>query len=295
MNHSDVIPSIYSTTSIGKGTGLYGGQMWSNEMFRSGEVIRQISPDDDDSRSKLFYEYDVLVSHYENEAFTTKIYRNCFLINNLAGLADKSHFTLRPSDSANPAVPGNGSKVLLLCLDGNETQAFILGGIQAEADPDDVSKGHNYYWEFNGAVFEVNDDGSWSITNNGKTNIKGEADDNRNADGSGTKVTVEANGNFTIETPKGQSIVLDNTSNTITINSGSQITIKASQATIDADQISLGSQASSPYVKGEVLMSILGQAFSAIGSGLTNDISALALSTAASQLGTALSGSIMGQ
>lgn len=295
MNHSDIIPSIYSTREVGKSRGMYVGQMWSNEMFRSGEVIRKVDPGSQDSRSKLFYEYDVLVSHYENEAFTTKIYRNCFLINSLAGLADKSHFTLRPSDSANPAVPGNGSKVLLLCLDGNETQAFILGGIQAEADPDDESKGHNYYWEFNGAVFEVNDDGSWSITNNGKTNIKGEADQNRNNDGSGTKVTVEANGNFTIQTPNGQSIVLDNTSNTITINSDSQITIKTTQATIDANQISLGSQASSPYVKGEMLVSVLTEAFSAISGGLTNGAAASALSAAAAQLGTVLSESIMGQ
>jgi phage baseplate assembly protein gpV len=264
-------------------------------MFRSGEVIRKVDPTSQDSRSKLFYEYDVLVSHYENEAFTTKIYRNCFLINSLAGLADKSHFTLRASDSNDPAIPGNGSKVLVLCLDGNETQTFIVGGIQAEADPDDVDKGHHFYWEFNGVVLEVNDDGSWSITNNGKTNIKGEADKDRDTDGSGTKVSVEANGNFTIQTPKGQVIKLDNTDGSITISSDQQVTIKTNQATIDAKQISLGGQATSPYVKGDILVGILTQAFTAIGSGLTNGVSASALAAASTQLETALSANITGQ
>ena len=295
MNHSDIIPSIYSTREVGKSKGLYVGQMWSNEMFRSGEVIRKVDPTSQDSRSKLFYEYDVLVSHYENEAFTTKIYRNCFLINSLAGLADKSHFTLRASDSNDPAIPGNGSKVLVLCLDGNETQTFIVGGIQAEADPDDVDKGHHFYWEFNGVVLEVNDDGSWSITNNGKTNIKGEADKDRDTDGSGTKVSVEANGNFTIQTPKGQVIKLDNTDGSITISSDQQVTIKTNQATIDAKQISLGGQATSPYVKGDILVGILTQAFTAIGSGLTNGVSASALAAASTQLETALSANITGQ
>ena len=276
---------------------------WGNTMLRHGEIRKRTDPGDINSRSKLFYEYDVLVSHYENETFTQKMYYNCFLINGLAGLADKSHFTLRASDSNNPAIPGNGSKVLVLCLDGNETQAFILGGIQAEADPDDVDKGHNFYWEFNGAVFEVNDDGSWSITNNGKTNIKGEADKDRDTDGSGTKVSVEANGNFTIQTPKGQIIKLDNTDNSITITSdsninitsNSQITVKAPQATLDAEQISLGGQASSPYVKGEVLVALLSEAFGAIAGGLTNPQSSSALSSVIPQLATALSVNITGQ
>lgn len=268
MNYNDVIPSFYTPQPADEIPYDDGGA-WNNDTLRMGEVKRIISPSDVDSRSKLFFEYDVLVAHQENGTAINKIYHNCILYNTLAGLADYCTYTLRKADNQDSVFQDVGSRVLLLCMDGNPGRGVIIGGIRFP-EKKDTKKGHFFEWEFNGVHFEVNDDGSFSVTNKGKTNAKGEADSKRNKDGSGTTVKVEANGNFSVTSPNGkQKITIDHKSNKMEIEADLSLVVKAKTVTLDAAQINLGGGGGlQPSVKGSELAKILAQLCSVIGPTL---------------------------
>lgn len=287
MDHNDVIPSFYSVTSVA-GPLFDDGGAWSNDQFRQGEVKRIILPNEEESRSKLFNEYDVMVTHRGNGTAVSKLYHNCLLINPFGGLADRCHYTLRQSDVdvENP-LPGLGSRVAILCLDGNETQSFIIGGLRSEFDKDDSAKGHHLLFEFNGVLFEINDDGSWSITNKGKTDIQGEADDKRDTAGSGTKVQVEANGNFVVTTPNNQTVKVDNKANTINVES--------STVNIKAQRVNLGAVPAFSNVKGEPLAAVLSQIITMVAPTLPTPYQQAALLAVIPQISTILSTTVKGQ
>ncbi len=250
----ETIPSIYSFRRVGESSGPTDGGAFSNFLLRIGEVKRIIPPKDKRSRSKRFYEYDVKVQHRENGTAVTKMYHNCYLMNSLAGLADKVRYTLRAVETQglNAATkPDAGSKVLILCINAEHAQAVIVGGIRHQDDDhDDVAKGHHYEFEFNGANVAVNDDGSWTVTNKGKTAADGKADPKRDKDGAGTTVKVEANGNFQVSTATGQKIVINNKASTIEVSGGKKLTLVA-------DRVNLGSDADEHAVLGDTLQGIL--------------------------------------
>lgn len=288
----DIVPSFYGLGSV-LGQGFSDGGAWNNDQFRAGEIKRAIPPSDEDSRSKLFWEYDVLVTHRENGTAVSKIYHNCLSTNLFGGLADKFHYTLRTADGdQEDATPGTGPRVTILCLDGNEVQGIIVNGLRSEADKDDESKGHHLVFEFNGVLFEINDDGSWTLTNKGKTNLLGGADQNRNEEGSGTQVKVEANGNFQVTTPKGQSVKIDNINNSITIDSDSKVTINTAKAVLNASQVDIGAAPTFSNVLGEPLAAVLSLICTTVGPTLPTLPQRAAIATAASQLSTILSSSV---
>ncbi len=250
----DTIPSIYDLRAVGAPVGPPDGGAFSNYLLRIGEVKRIISPKDKRSRSKRYYEYDVKVQHRENNTAVTKVYHNCYLMNPLGGLADKIRYTLRSVETQgreDATKPDAGSKVLVLCINAEHSNAVILGGILHQDDvEDDVRLGHHYEFEFNGAHLAIHDDGSWTVTNKGKTAANGKADPKRNKDGAGTTVKVEANGNFQVTSPGGQTILIDHTQDQIAINAGAQFSAVA-------DRIELGLDADEPVPLGNKLVGVL--------------------------------------
>lgn len=258
---SDVIPSIYNQRLVGE-LPFYNGNLYQNLTFRQGEVRAVIPPTSEKSVSKVFMEYDVLVSYIENGTVGHKMYRNCILVNPLAGGADQCSWTLRASTKPiEDFQASDGSKVTILCLEGSYNQGVILGGLRDErCGGDKEADGHHFNWEFNGVNFKVNDDGSWDITNKGKNTNLGSLDPKADKDGIGTTVKVEANGNFTVSSPKNnQSVVIDNTNNTITINGDQDVTI-------DGSKIHLGKSADEQAVLGNQLVEILQELIQAIST-----------------------------
>ena len=254
----DVISSIFDQSGIG--APFFSGGAYSNFIFRQGEVLEIIYPDSPKSVSKTFTEYNVLVAHYENEVIGHKLYHNCRLINSLAGGADRCTWTLRASTKpVEDYKSSDGSKVLVLCVEGSYNRAIIVGGILDErCGGDNKQDGHHFNWEFNGVNFKVNDDGSWDITNKGKNTNLGNPDPKADQNGIGTTVKVEANGNFIVSSPKNnQSVVIDNTNNTITINGDQDVTI-------DGSSIHLGKNADEQSVLGNQLVGILQELIQAI-------------------------------
>ena len=253
----DVIPSVLDQG--GFASPFFSGA-FSNYIFRQGEVREIIYPDSKESASKTFIEYNVLVAHYEGGMIGHKIYKNCRLINPLGGGADQSSWTLRASTKPiKDYTSSDGSRVLILCVEGSYNRAIIVGGILDErCGGDNKQDGHHFNWEFNGVNFKVNDDGSWDITNKGKNTNLGNLDPKADQNGIGTTVKVEANGNFIVSSPKNnQSVVIDNTNNTITINGDQDVTI-------DGSSIHLGKNADEQSVLGNQLVGILQELIQAI-------------------------------
>ena len=254
----DVIPSIYGQGYVGDSV-YYDTDVFNDTRLKWGEVKKLILPTDPESISKKFNEYTVSLIEFGNGVFAKRIYRNCLLMNLLAGGADRVTWTLRPSTVTNGESIGDGSRVLVLCVEGSAKRAFIVGGIRDErSSPDDPSKGHHFSWEFNGVNCQVNDDGSWTVVNKGKTTNLGDVDPKANKAGIGTTIKTEANGNIVVATPNNnQTITIDNTNNSITINADKELTINGSR-------INIGRGANEPAVLGQQLVGVLQDLIQAI-------------------------------
>lgn len=212
-----VVPSFVGITRTASS---YDGDAFDNGFLRVGEVQEVIYPDDDRSRSKKFIEYRVLVQQRSNGTGNAKMYENCSLWNSLAGLADRLEFTLRADTSANRDKNGlgKGSKVLVMCVNGEANTAVIMGGVRDEVDTDYKVKGlddtkvkdlgHHLYFNFNGISFYVNKDGECVLSYNGKTKIDGSTDVGTSKTGSGFKLLK--NGNVRVEDRDGKNaLVID--------------------------------------------------------------------------------------
>jgi hypothetical protein len=244
-----VIPSIYSSRTVGN-LPFYAGGVFGNTKLHLGEVREIVEPTDKRSVSKLFNEYTVLVSQLENGLFAHKLYRNCLLINPLASGGDHSEWRLRASTKPIKDVEQtDGSRVLILCVEGSNNQPIIIGGLRDERCGKD-DPGVYYNWQFNGVNFKVQDDGSWELLNKGKTNNLGNKDSKANDDGIGTSIKTDANGDITLKTAKGTEIKLNNNDETIDIKASSDVTI-------NSNKIHLGENATQPNVLGLELIQIL--------------------------------------
>ena len=253
----DVVSSLLDQG--GFGSPFFSGA-FSNYILRQGEVIKVIYPTSQESVSKTFTEYNVLVAHYEGGMIGHKIYKNCRIQNPLAGGADQCSWTLRASTKPlKDYKSSDGSRVLILCVEGSYNRAVILGGARDERCGGDSEKdGHHFNWNFNGVNFKVNDDGSWELVNTGKDTNLGTLDGSVDKDGIGTTVKVEANGNFSVTSAKKkQSITIDNANDKITIQGDSDVIV-------DGKTIHLGTNAGQQAVLGNQLVEILQELISAI-------------------------------
>jgi hypothetical protein len=212
MNDRDV---IHSSLSIQSTEQFSDGGVFDNNSLRLGEIQKIIYPKDDDSRSKVFIEYNVYVQQLENGTGAGVLYTNCLLVNLLAGLADEFHYTLRVPKTPSLAELkekkglGFGSKVLILCLDGQRTRAYILGGVRDprdERDKESKDLGHHLNFEFNGIGVFINKDGELTLTYKGKTLIDGKVD--AKDEQVGTYFRLDEDGNALLSDKDGKNSLL---------------------------------------------------------------------------------------
>ena len=117
-----------------------GDGAFGNMVMRVGEVQELIPPDDPRNLSKKFIEYRVLVQHLDGETLTgtSREYAHCVLINPFGGLADRAFWLLRADSKRDDTGLGKGSKVLMMCVNGEHNSAVILGGVRYETDAGDA-------------------------------------------------------------------------------------------------------------------------------------------------------------
>lgn len=264
----EVISSIYDVRDAANAPRA-DGMAFSTYAVMVGEVRRVIYPEDRDSLSKTLIEYDVLAQVRENGTAGTVLFQNCPLVNPLGGLADKAVWTLRvdPKTAAATSnqrgpVDGVGSKVWLVCLNGERAAAFVCGGLRDTKDTDlgRRTKGHHLEVVFNGVAFTVGDDGAVRLTMGGKTAADGQPAATADTAGAGTYVEIAANGNWKVATKDdAQSVVLDHKAGTLRLDSKKRLTMTA-------DRIDLGDGADQHAVLGDELVDVLGQILDAVGT-----------------------------
>ncbi len=202
----DIIPSHMR---LKKPVRHHDGHVFEDMGMHYGEVQHIIYPDDARSHSKKFIEYDVYCTYRaKNKTSAHRMYHNCLLVNPLAGLADRAYFTLRGEDSA--AKPENyhvakGSKVLVLCVNGETKHPVIIGGLRDTADESESKAkakdlGHHLYYVFNGVSLFIDKEGQLVLTYGGKTTNDGKLDGNVEKKSVGTSMALLKDGSWNVST-----------------------------------------------------------------------------------------------
>jgi hypothetical protein len=200
LGDGTVIPHFLNTT--GRGAITNSGHL-NDVALRLGEVKEIVFPNNNKSLSKKFIEYNVSVKHKDGDSvYTVTTYVGCVVNNLFGGAADKVTYTLRPDASNNSSSPelGIGSKVILLCINGDRNKAIIVGGIRDTtsngSESDGKADGHNYFFEFNGAQTFINDDGELSIVFHGKTDADGSLASSADPDAEGSTFKLTKDGSI---------------------------------------------------------------------------------------------------
>jgi len=212
LEDGSCIPSYLSTETTGISTPR---SAFSNYSLKQGEVVDIIYPSDKKkSVSKQFVEYAVAVQERDGTGPVVGVlYPACTVINLFGGQADSLRYTYRKASKKPELKKGfsNGSKVLLLCVNGEARRAYIVGGLPIVPEaPEKESDGHNYFFEFNGAQATINKDGELQIRYRGATKVDGTLSDEANAEAEGSTIIFNKDGGIKLYTKdEAQYVFLD--------------------------------------------------------------------------------------
>lgn len=208
LSDGTVVPSFMGVSGMGH-TGNVNGSLLTNYVLRYGEVKGIVYPNNSASISKKQVEYVVEISHREGSGpSSTVLYRGVTISNLFGGYADRFEYTLRADPKVSKDGIGTGSKVLVLCISGDQSKGVILGAIRDSKiqKSQDTDKGHNLFFEFNGAQFTVNDEGEVQFLHNGPTTADGKVKD-QYVDYAGGFVRFDKRGNITVSGPGGDQFI----------------------------------------------------------------------------------------
>lgn len=170
MFDSTVIPSYLGAQP--RGTDGDSDSQLTNYVLREGEVKRVYGKDHTLNFSKKYTEYEVDVVHRDGTGIATATsYRGVAALSLFGGQADYSKIRYRGSTKTDPDTGvGNGSKVVLLCVSGDQQRAVILGGLDVH---EDIDSDHKYKFEFNGLHVEIDSEGQLLVLHRGPTDNDG--------------------------------------------------------------------------------------------------------------------------
>lgn len=217
-----VLPGIFSMGEYGE---VQSSPTFSSSLLYLGEVKELIYPSDSRSLSKEFVEYSVLVNYKSDSSggSTSTVFQNCLLVDLFGNSADTLSYTMRKPkqlfDLQN--IFDTGSKVLILCAQGQSTLAYIIAGARFHT-PKGLSNqeaGHNLFFEFNGLKCTINKDGELTTTFRGATDDQGVLLPSANKSAEGSSVSLEKDGSLNLYTAKKhQSIKINHTSKKINVD-----------------------------------------------------------------------------
>jgi hypothetical protein len=284
LRNGTVIPSHLSTqrTGVVQDTGNQ-----TNLSLRVGEVVG-LRPADADNK---FNRYDVSVQTKNGRGPSiTRLYKNCVLANAFGGAADREIFSLRVRTKVTNTQDdsGDGALVLLLCVNGETTNAVILGGLRDPyMDAGDVGSSGSFYKQvFNGLSYAINSDGELVLTFTGKTQADGSLDPNADPQASGSTFSMSKDGSLALRSPDLlSSLTLDATNRVVNLqgdeglNLGSSGNVQLLSAGVLTGAASDATMMGSTYVgaEAELLTSVVAQ-LTAISALLTTVAASLTAS-----------------
>lgn len=279
-----VVSSVLGCRSVGipGNTGIFG-----QGALMSGEIKDIIYPSDTRSRSQKFVEYEVNVQYRDGSGpGVSRLFTSCFIDNLFGGIADKLSFTLRKDpikDRTGDGV-GVGSKVLLLCVDGDLFNAVILGGLRDPTDPnlDSQGQGHNLFFEFNGVKAVINDAGELTLTYLGKTKVDGTLDPSANSAASGSTIVLSKDGSVTSTSPDGKQIIkINHATHKLSIAADAELDITSNGKVVIKSTGVLNGGATDAWILGTTYRSAEDMMLSNISSSMAIVSSSLASASAA--------------
>lgn len=204
--------------------------------LRVGEVKAIVYPKDKVSISDKhkWVEYTVeVVQQNGRSTVSSTLYHGCVVGRLFGGIADRMHYTLRPDTKKGGSKPGGigvGSKVLLLCINGNRTNPVIISGLPDDdkGQADDKQDGHNLLFEFNGINATVNNDGELTVMFRGATDVNGDIPNTNDAkEASGAKLIMNKDGGIKLHSKdESQFIFIDNKNKKINILADDEWNVK---------------------------------------------------------------------
>lgn len=207
LDDGTVVPSFLSVGTYGSSS---ASVRFSSGGLIVGEVKTIIYPSEDKSYSKKYIEYTVDAQRRSGGgAATTVTYTHCYVMNSFGGVADYSKHTLRSDPTAQSKGKnfGVGSKVLMMCIDGESTQAYIIGGVREDTVADTTDDGHNLKFEFNGLNASINNAGEFTVKFRGATNADGKPAKGAVKEAEGTSLKFDKDGNFIAATPDSKQFI----------------------------------------------------------------------------------------
>lgn len=223
------IPSYLSVEERGASAGSEA--LLNNYVLRVGEVRDIVYPTDKRSIGKICIEYEVEVQHRDGSGVaTSSLYRGVTSSTVFGGQSDYINAVYRKDTNTNKAGVGNGSKVLLLCVSGDQSKAIIIGGFDDRVQQA-PNNGHVFEFQFNGAQFNIDKDGQIELMFRGATNADGSLASSADEKAEGAKVFFEKDGSVTIQTNgqnRGQYIKIDHTNKIIDISAADDFAVDSS-------------------------------------------------------------------
>jgi len=228
---NEVIPHYLDVvdTTIGR-TGSLG--VFNNVALRVGEVVGVIYPDQPNSISKRFLEYTVIIQQRDgSDPGAPTTYPNVLVSNLFGGVADKLDYTLRvQTKSDKNSGYGDGSKVLVLCINGESNSACIIGGIKDAVATRkagivaEKTDGHNLNFAFNGIEALIDGDGQLILTMQGATDPDNKPRSDVDTEAVGASITMSNDGSVTIANSS-ENFQIDRPNHQIHLNAESNITL----------------------------------------------------------------------
>lgn len=253
-----IIPHFYGVGNVptDDGDGL------RNIMLRVGEVQAIYGKAHPMNVSKKFVEYQVFVTHRANGTAVTKMYERCMALDAFGGQADTSTQTFRADSSATRrgSGPGVGSKVAILCINGESVNPLIIGGIRdSGGEEDEPDAGHHLRRRFNGVDLSINNDGELVLTYGGADNADGSLRDDVDENAVGTTVTISKNGNLLVSDVDGKnSVLVDHENGKVVVTSENEVNVNAPKVTL------IGDDADQALVRGNDWADLMGEIMDAI-------------------------------
>jgi hypothetical protein len=232
-----VVPHFMGVRNTSKTQGL--PDFFDEVAILPGEVTKVIYPDDPSNTSKKFIEYNVTVWRRRGNRAQERIAYRCYQADSFGSVADWFRFSFRASTSAPDKKPvANGATVLIACINGDRSNAYIIGGIpqpnRTEPDPG-KAEGRFLHSRFNGVEMRISDDGSFELLVPGATTADGTPDPSRDSNNKGSKLSVAKNGDITIDDQNGDSIKVSPTDKTIELKAAEKLTEEAAEADVKVD------------------------------------------------------------
>lgn len=249
---------------------------YKNFPIKAGIVINVYGPEDKKNLSKSVPEYDVaVIEQNENASQNVITYQNCPAAELFGGVSDFLEFRYRHQTKADKKGKEkhfelqNGAQVLIACLNGSSEKAVIIGALKHPKRKSSLSKdaGHSMSGEFNGLGVNIDKNGAFKITFKGATDTDGKQLDSKVG---GSYLSIEKDGSLSFGDGNKESIRLDKTKKTITINSEKEIAVNTDDNLNLISKKETNQSMSNWAVKATGSISISGEKFDISSKGAFN-------------------------